>query len=165
MSFRRSSELEAQENLRLQSKKTEQFMDKIYRTVTSHRDSEAILLLIDRYDYFQTSTRQLEELFKHIEKWGPSRTLLCLGRLVIYRLTEEKRYGRSLFFIEKCQQISPQFILPELIQTVFYATLAYQNSKPELAYKLIKNAESRYGDLVNIVLCKELEGQLDGVNR
>jgi len=91
-----------------------------------------------------------------MHKWGPSRVLLCLGRLIIETLNEERRYGRALFFIEKCQQVSPQFILADLSQTVFYAKMAVEADKLDVARNLISDPEKRYGEMVNLELCNKL---------
>lgn len=145
---------------RQQQKKQDQFMARIYRMVTTHRDGEAVYQLMQQYDYFHTDTAQYEDLFKHIQGWGASRTLLCIGRLVIQRLHEEKRYGRALYFIEQCQAIRPQFILPDLSQTLFYARQAIDVGKTQLALNLLLDPYTRYGDEVNAELCIELLAQI-----
>jgi hypothetical protein len=143
-----------------EQKKQDRFMAKIYRMVTTHRDGEAVYTLMQQYDYFHTEVAQYEELFRHIHGWGPSRTLLCIGRLVIQRLHEEKRYGRALYFIEQCQAIRPQFILPDLSQTLFYARQAIELGKIQLALNLLQDPYTRYGDEVNAELCIELLAQI-----
>ena len=137
-------------------KEQDKFLTRIYRLVSSHNDGAAVFLLMQRYDYFKTETTEYEALLKRIEGWGPSRTALCIGRLIIQRLHEEKRYGRALFYIEHCQQIRPQFILPDLSQTLFYVRRAIDIGKPEVAHTLLIDPYSRYGDQVNAELCIEL---------
>ncbi len=161
VSYRRNKELEQIQTTRQQARDDDRFMANIYRAVTTDRDSEALVLLMDKYDYFQTDTAQFETLFEHVQKWGPSRTLLCIGRLIIYRLNEERRHGRCLFYIEKCLQISPQFILPELKQTVFYARMAFDSDKLTVSEQLIMDAEKRFGTLVNLTLCRGLKEQIE----
>ena len=134
----------------------DRFMGRVYKMVGCHRDSDAIYLLIDEYDYLQTPTRELEALFKHVEQWGPSRTLLCLGRLIIYRLDREKHHGRGLIYIERCQNISPRFALPELSRVTFYARQAIDGGKLEVAKNLVVEHETRYGELVGSGECDRL---------
>jgi len=155
------NEFEKQKILRESQKAFDHFMGRINKLVSCHQDSEAICLLMDKYDYFKVPVKQFEELFIHVQKWGPSRTLLCLGRLIIDMLNEEKRHGRALYFIEQCQQVSPQFILPKLSQTVFYSRMALESDRPDVAKNLITDSEKRYGDLVNLELCKELKTLLN----
>ena len=88
----------------------DRFMGGVYRMVNVHRDSDAVSLLMERFDYQQMRTREFETLFRHVEQWGPSRTLLCLGRLIIYKLDRDKRHDQVLVYIEKCQAISPRFV-------------------------------------------------------
>ncbi len=141
---------------KLSGKEHDQFMGRIYKAVSTHRDSEATFLLLQRFDTVETPTKQYEELFEHIQKWGPSRVLLCLGRLIIETLNEERRYGRALFYIEKCQQVRSQFILADLSQVVFYAKMAIEADKLDVARNLISDSEKRYGSLVNLELCDKL---------
>ncbi len=161
MSYRGRHEIDQQRIEKKAELENDHFMGRIYKAVTTHRDSEAVFLLLERYDLFQTSVGQFEKLFEHIQQWGPSRTQLCLGRLIIEQLNEERRYGRALFYIEKCQQISPLFILADLSQTVFYAKLAIETNKLEVAKNLIINPEERYGDRVNIDYCHKLLAHLE----
>ena len=134
----------------------DRFMNRVYRMVSCHRDSDAIFLLMDQYDYLQTRIQELETLYQHVEQWGPSRTLLCLGRLIIYRLDREKRHDRVLIYIAKCQGINPKFILPELSRITFYARQAIEVGKLELAKNLVVEHETRYGDLVGSTDCDRL---------
>ncbi len=161
MSYRRRNEIEQEKILKESQREYDHFMGKVYKAVTTHRDSEAVLMLLERYDYLQTAAIKFEEIFDYIQKWGASRTQLCVGRLIIEMLNEERRYGRALFFIEKCQQISPQFILADLSQTVYYARLAIETDKLEVARNLISDPEKRYGKQVNIALCKEMLAHLE----
>jgi hypothetical protein len=153
----RDSELEDQpQPSRAEIKQQERFMRTLYQAVSTHRNNEAINLLLDRYDINQTPGEEFETLFEYITKWGASRTLLCLGRLIIHKLDKEKRYGRALFYVEKCQAISPQFILADLSRTLFYAEMAIETGKREVAKKLLINPESRYGNLVYAETCHQL---------
>lgn len=161
MSFRGRNELDRQQKLRQETRDQDRFMRRVYQAVTTHRDSEAIVWLLERYDYANTPTLELEVLFDHIKDWGPSRTHLCLGRLIINRLDEDKRYGRAIYFIEKCQLISPQFILADLSRTIFYATMAIETGKQEVAKNLLIDAHKRYGSMVNSDQCYHLLQQVN----
>ena len=156
MSYRRRNEIAEQKVIKENQREQDHFMGKLYKSVSTHRDSDAINMLLDRYDIFQTAIGQYEELFDRVKQWGPSRTQLCLGRLIIDILNEERRYGRALFYIEKCQQISPKFILANLSQTVFYAKMAIETDKMDVAKNLIAEPEKRYGSMINVKLCHEL---------
>jgi len=134
----------------------DRFMGRVYRMVGCHRDSDAIYMLMDQYDYLQIQTQEFEALYKHVEQWGPSRTLLCLGRLLIYKFDREKRHDRVIAYIEQCQKINPQFLMPELSRVTFYARQAIEVGKLELAKNLVVEYETRYGDLVGSGECDRL---------
>ncbi len=152
-----SEQMQAQQ---LEKKTRNQFMTRIYRMVTTHRDGEAMLTLLQQFDAEQTPTTEIETLFKDVQQWGPSRTLMCVGRWLIQRLHEDKRYGRALYFIEQCQAVGDGFILAELSQTLFYARQAIDLDKPQVAVKLLQNPYTRYGDEVDAEQCIKLLAQI-----
>lgn len=156
MSFRGRNEQQKNQDLRAESKAESIMMSQLYKMVMTHRDSEAVLFLASHIDFMQAPTTELEPLFDRIEKWGPSRTLLCLGRLIISRLDADKRYGRGLFYIGKCVNISPQFILGDVSGTLFYARMAIESGQNKLAVCLLANPAKRYGALVNADVCNQL---------
>jgi len=137
-----------------QSRDNDKFMGNIYQRVKTHRDAEAINLLLSRYDN-STPVAELEVLFQRVEEWGQSRTLLCLGRLIVHCLDEEKRFGRGLVFVERCQAISPQFVLADMSKTLFYVRLAMDTGKLEVAKNMLVDSDERYGQLVNQNQCRE----------
>ena len=126
----------------------DKFMSQIYQMVKTHRDSEAVLQLLTRYD-LQSLFTEIEPVFERAFEWGPSRSLACLGRLLIQILDRENRHGRALYYIERCQSLSPQFILPDVSRTLFYAQMALDTGKPIVAKNLVDNSAQRYGALVN----------------
>jgi len=154
--FGKKKEIKEQEVPIMSGQDYDRFMGRVYRMVGCHRDSDAVNMLMDEYDYLQTHTHEFEALFKHVEQWGSSRTLLCLGRLMIYKLDREKRHERVLAYIEKCQGISPRFVLPELSRVTFYARQAIEAGRLELAKNLVVEHETRYGDLVGSGECDRL---------
>jgi hypothetical protein len=157
-SFRGRKQLDQLNAERQVLKADDKFMGSIYRMVISHRDSEAIVTLMEKYD---CSVHDYESIYQRINEWGPSRTLLCMGRLIIDRLDQDGRHGRVLFYIENCQKISPQFVLPDVSRTIFYADFAIQADKLEVARNLLVNREKRYGNLVDSVVCNQLIEILD----
>ena len=161
MSIRGRAERQQQREIKRESKEYDVFMGQIYKMVITHRNSSAVNLLMDRYDYEETQVAEFETLFSHIEKWGPSRTLLCIGRLIIDKLDQEKRYGRAIVFIEKCQKTSPFFILADLSRTIYYARLAVEMDKPEVARNLVVNPAKRYGVMVDNAYCDQISKTLD----
>ena len=133
---------------REQARDYDKFMSQIYQMVKTHRDSEAVLQLLSRYD-LQSLYTEIEPVFERAFEWGPARSLACLGRLLIQILDRENRHGRALYYIERCQSLSPQFILPDVSRTLFYAQMALDTGKPIVAKNLVDNSAQRYGTLVN----------------
>lgn len=159
--FGRSKKPQPQQADAMSGPEHDRLMRSVYRMVSSHRNGDAIYLLVDAYDYLQTRTQEFERLFEHVAQWGPSRTLLCLGRLIIYKLDRERRHDRAITWIEKCQQISPLFVLPELSRVTFYARQAIDLGKLELAKNLVTDYETRYGSIVGGGECERLLQLID----
>lgn len=143
-----------------QTRDFDKFMGNVYQCVKTHRDAEAINQLLNRYDD-STPTAELEALFKRIQEWGPSRTLMCMGRMIIHQLAEDNRHGRCMVYIEKCQSISPDFVLAELSQTLFYARFAIETGKYDIAKKMLDDPQKRYGGRVNAEQCRRFLQYID----
>ena len=157
--FRYKKVMEQKLSQKQEAQAEDKFMGKIYQLVKTHRDSEAVNTLLERYD-LGTPTNDLELLFNRIEEWGPSRTLLCVGRLIIHKLDKEKRDGRVIVYIEKCQAISPHFLLGDLSKVLHYAEVGLETGRLDVVKNLVTNAEKRYGDLVNCDQCNHLLGKI-----
>ena len=54
-----------------------------------------------------------------------------------------------MVYIEKCQAVSSQFVLPDLSKTLFYVRFAMETGKLEVAKNMLIDSEERYGELVN----------------
>ncbi len=133
----------------------EKFRGRIYRLVKAHRDSEAMIEFLARYDLESLYT-ELEREFDRALEWGGSRFLLCLGRLLIQVLDQEHRHGRALVVIERCQQVSPKFELPNVFRTLFYAEMAIDTGRAGIARNLLVDAEQRYDRLLSAQQCNHL---------
>ena len=81
---------------------------------------------------------------------------MCIGRLIIQQLDAEKRYGKVIVYIEKCQKISPRFVLADVSRVLHYAEMALQTGRAEVTRNLTEEASKRYGDLVNAAQCHHL---------
>lgn len=153
--FRAKNDIEERQLSKQQKLEHDKFMGRLYQMVKTHRNSEAVLTFLTRYG-IDTPTHELESLFEPVKNWGPSRMALCLGRLIIEKLEREKRYGRVIHMIEKCQSISPQFVLHDITRTLFYAQMAIETGKHEVAQNLLDNPNKRYGVLLNPDQCNHL---------
>ncbi len=137
--YRHNKVLDERQATKEATRDYDRFMSDLYRQVSSNRDSEAIAMMMIRFDE-RTPVPELEAAFQRISEWGPSRTLLCLGRMIIDRLDYEKRYGRAIAIIEKCQAVSPGFLLPDMQRTRFYEQACRDAGRLETAKNLrLKN--------------------------
>jgi hypothetical protein len=153
--YRYKHEMEQQDSRKLEARSYEKLMGRIYQLVKTHRDSEAVLSLLEKYD-LTTPTYELEQVFERMAQWGRSRAVLCIGRLIIQQLDAEKRDGKVIVYIEKCQKISPPFVMADVSRVLHYAEMALQTGKTEVARNLTADASKRYGELVNAAQCHHL---------
>ena len=153
--YRYKTDIDQRQSRKQETRSVDKFMGQVYQMVKTHRDSEAILALLEKYGA-DAHAQELEQLFERVEGWGKSRTLLCLGRLLIQILDDERRHGRAIVYIEKCQKTSPKFLIPDLSRVLFFAEMAIHTGKFEVARNLLADAPKRYGDLVNSAQCNHL---------
>ena len=153
--FNYSQKMAQLESEKQDTRAAERFMRRIYQMTMTHRDSEAVVLLLEKYD-LTTPTHELEQLFDHMVTWGRSRAVLCIGRLIIQQLDAQGRDGKVIVYIEKCQKLSPPFVLPDLSRVLHFAEMALQTGRTEVARNLTKDAARRYGALVNAAHCQHL---------
>jgi len=137
-----------------------QFMDELYQLVSKHRDSDAIVLLLDKYELYSASIEIYEEIFWDMHKWPQSRALLCIGRLNISQLLEHGQYSRALAIAEACAAVTDEFILANPNELLLLAEHAKTQMKYHLAYRLVHNAEARYGVTLNAAKCLLMEADL-----
>ncbi|MDJ0833822.1 MAG: rhomboid family intramembrane serine protease [Gammaproteobacteria bacterium] len=146
--YRSKKKMQQRELQKQAQRDHDKFLASLYQKVKTNRDSEAMLQFLERYDD-STQVPELEQLYTYFEQWGPSRFLLCIGRMIIDRLDREQRHGRAIVFIEKGQQINPQFLIADISRVPHYAQLAKDAGKPEIAQNLMHNARKRYGKLIS----------------
>jgi membrane associated rhomboid family serine protease len=152
--FRASKRLQQQQNERSARLEQDRFMRRVHQLVTTDRDAEATLALLERYQ--GAAVHELTAIFERVKSWGPSRTVLCLGRYIIDQLDRDKRYGKAIVHIEQCQTISPQFVLADISRTLFYAQFAIEANRPQVARQLLSHATQRYSGLISVDSCKHL---------
>ncbi|MDH5553002.1 MAG: hypothetical protein OEX82_06680, partial [Nitrosomonas sp.] len=136
------------------------FMAELYRYVKTERDSDAIALMISDYEFQSASVEIFEQLFERSKEWGASRALLCLGRLLINLLIEQRKYARALMYIEQCQQVTPAFLLADPANVLLMASMARDNHQYEVAYQLVRESETRYGESVDLAETSLIEVEL-----
>lgn len=153
-------EIQARTQEKQEKRYNDEYMSLMCRHVRLHRDSQAIVLILENYEVQSASVEIYEELFNSVQSWGDSRTLLCLGRLLINLLIEHRKYAKALVYVEKCQKVSAEFVLANPVNVMMLANMARENKQYEIAYLLVKDAQTRYGEYVDAHQCSLLEIEL-----
>ena len=141
-------------------KNNDEYLSRLYQYVKCGNDSEAMVLILDDYDFQRAHVENYEELFQHIAQWGSSRTLLCVGRICISLLLEQRLYKRALNIFKQCHQISADFVLADAREVLLLARGAIDLQQYEAARDLICHAEPRYGQYIDATRCQLLEIEL-----
>jgi membrane associated rhomboid family serine protease len=134
----------------------DRLMAQVYKLVTAKQDSSAMAILLQPYELEQMTSAQVEVIYDRVKAWGASRTLLCLGRLMIFLLERERNQARAIYYIKQCQSISPEFLLPDLSKTVLFAQMSLYTGDIDVAKNLLNKPNTRYIKFVNIVELKEV---------
>jgi len=93
-----------------QTKEYNQHIDCVYQHVRHGQDSEALIILMDDIELYRADIKILEYMFERVMTWGPSRSGLCLGRLLIHLLCQRQKYAWAHRITEECIKIAPEFI-------------------------------------------------------
>ncbi len=125
------------------------FWDRLYRAVRTHRDSEAVAMAMDLFERRGETPEACEEIYREIGKWGLSRTLLCMGRLNIELQLERNRLPKALHLAAECLDHSEFFVLGNVKHLPVLVKHAIDTQDYRLAYRLLKDADERYGRTVN----------------
>ena len=138
----------------------ENYLSRIYQLVQANRDSDAVVLALDRFEEKQYSVEIYTEMFERMNDWGPSRTLLCTGRLCIDLFMRNNNFHRALEITKRCIAVTDDFLIADPIHVQLLAKHAKETNQQDVAYTIIKNAAERYGDSINITQCVLLEIEL-----
>lgn len=134
-----------------------EYMSRLHQYVQCGNDSQAIVLILDDYEFQRVYVENYEELFQRIREWGDSRTVLCMGRICISLLLAQKQHKRALDIFEQCYDITSDFVLADAAEVLLLAWGAIQLHQYESAQKLIANAKQRYGPYIDVARCQLLE--------
>jgi len=139
------------------SRNYENFIQRIHTYVETKRDSDAIVLMLEDFERKRGSIEIYEELFERVESWGPSRTMLCLGRLLIDIYIDQRLYGKAVDISKRCHTVSKKFVLAQGSQLILLVQTAIKLQQYDLAYDLVKDVDERYCGDLDRVHCKILE--------
>ena len=101
-----------------------------------------------------------EDIYQEMIKWRPGRALLCLGRLNIHHSIAQKKIALALMVAEENLAISDEFVLCSTTELTELVREALSQKKYHVAYRLIRDAEDKYGGQVDRARVVLLEARL-----
>jgi len=156
----RSKELIQKHKMKQLEQVHEDYTSKLFQYIRRKQNSAAVALFITENDIHAANLEVYEEHFKEVKDWGPSKYLLCIGRLIIHLLMQQKKYARALLYAKECHEASENFILADPSYILLLAKLAVDTHQYQLAYLLVKDADKRYGNYVEHHQCALMEIEL-----
>jgi len=150
------------QNVREQDAKREyaNYNQQLYRLVNAGNSSEAIVLFLKDYEHYKNSKEIYEELFQEMEKWKKCRALMCLGRLVISLSLEQNNNKEALRLTKRCLDIQEDFVLSESSEALTLTQYAMELQQYPLALRIIRGADLRYGEYIDLIYSQLLEARL-----
>ncbi|VAW94181.1 hypothetical protein MNBD_GAMMA22-2173 [hydrothermal vent metagenome] len=142
------------------SKSWQVYKDKLHKFVQTGNSSEAVILLLQDYEFNAKSPETFEELFKDIGDWSKKRSYFCAGRLLINLYLEMNKIGAAFQIINLCIKEDKQFLLPDYSKVLMLAKEATNHKRYVLAYYLINNYKIRYSISYSCVEHVMLEASL-----
>lgn len=136
------------------------YNESLYREVKAGHTSEAVVLLVEKYDLFAESFEIYIELFTSIGEWKKKRVYFCAGRLIVDLLVEKKKVGKLTSVLKHCLEEDPDFVLGDPDDLLFVTKQLIESHEYNLAYQLIHNAEEKYGEYINTSDCLLLEAKI-----
>ena len=136
------------------------FNEQLYRYIKVGETSEAISLLLEKYDLFQESPELYIELFNDIGEWKKKRVYLCTGRLIIDLLVEKKKYAEIPTILSSCLETDEDFILADPNDLLFVVNYLVSVHQYDLAVKLIDKVAGKYGMDINLADCVLLQARI-----
>jgi len=136
------------------------YIEELYRFDRAGEISAAIAHSIKHYDMYEKSPEIYQELFQEAGEWKKKRFYLCMGRLVINLYIEQKKTGKIPAVLEACLDVDENFVLADPSNLLFIAHELLSMHQPELAYRLLKDAKTKYGEYINECDCVVLEAKI-----
>ena len=146
--------------LRKNKQEYEKYLQEIYTQVNVHKDSDAIMLILNDYERYRQDFYLLVQVFERIKAWGESRTLLCAGRCLIEILVAGSQYARAVEVVKECQQVTKDFVLADPGMSLLLVRYAVEIHEEDVAYYLLHNADKRYDACVDTTAMKIREAEL-----
>ncbi len=138
----------------------EAHMARIYQLVRAHRDSDAMLAILQDYELHRLSVEIYVELFDRMAQWGTSAALLCVGRLCIQLSMAQRNYRAALEMALRCHKLAAEFVLADVAHVIPLAQRAIEMKLYRDAWMLLRDAAEHYGESALTLSCRLLEIEL-----
>ena len=135
-------------------------LGKVERLNGTHQYAEALSLLIAGIEEYGENGDVLEYVFEAVLTWRKSLFTLCYARHYITYLLAQNRHKKALDVCGACFEFAPQFVLTNPLDVIPLAKIAERQGRYTLAHSLVRDAEERYGDGLDVTNASLLEARI-----
>ena len=146
-----------------EGRRTEAFdstLSKVERLNRTGQYADALSRLLDGIRDYGENEDVLKYVFESILSWRRTYFTLCYARHYISFLLARSEQKQALDVCETCFQFAPEFILADPLDVIPLAKAAEKQQRFALAYSLVRDAEERYKDGLDLTSAGLIEARL-----
>jgi tetratricopeptide (TPR) repeat protein len=122
--------------------------------------AEALSLLIEGVGEIGENADVLSYVFETVLGWRKSYFTLCYARHYITYLLAQNQHKEALDVCEACFEFAPEFILANSLDVIPLAKIAERQGRYPLACSLVRDADERYGDALDVTNAGLIEARI-----
>ena len=142
------------------SKTFDDMLGKVERLNGTSQYADALSLLLEGIRDYGENEDVLSYVFETILAWRKSYFTLCYARHYIAYLLARKGFKEALNICEACFEFAPEFVLANPLDVIPLAKMAEKQGRYALAHSLVRDAEGRYGDGLDVTTACLMEARL-----
>jgi hypothetical protein len=132
------------ETQQLNDKKETEFLEQLYKLARVNNSSKIINLVLTEHDPQHTTIERFEYIFEQLQQWKTGRAYECIGRLIIELRLAQQHTGAALRIARTMYENTGKVLLADPTHVLLLAQAAKDINDYELAYEIVKHADSRY---------------------
>jgi membrane associated rhomboid family serine protease len=142
------------------TKAFDDMLGKVERLNGTDQYADALSLLVEGIRDYGENEDVLSYVFETVLAWRKSYFTLCYARHYITYLLARKEYKEALKVCEACFAFAPEFVLANPLDVIPLAKMAEKQGRYALAHSLVRDAEERYGDGLDVMTAGLMEARL-----
>ena len=122
--------------------------------------ADALSILVEGIREYGENEDVLSYVFETVLAWRKSYIALCYARHYITYLLARKNHKKALKVCEACFEFALEFVLANAMDVIPLAKMTEKQGRHALAHSLVQEAETRYGDGLDVSTAGLMEVRL-----